>query len=147
MDCTVNMKHSEIKNRMLQEIINYTKYKKFYFTFGCGDLVNAGKYAIIIATNTDTARTKMHTLFGDKWAFVYPNAESAGVQKWRLQLIGIWTADTEEFPKINVQCFSCRQSYEQTQIPGSPWPPTCCGFCGEQRRFSLKEIIEDDKND
>ena len=125
---------------MLQEVADSTGRKKFYFTFGCGDPVNAGKYAIVIATNTDVARAKMCALFGDKWAFVYPSAKAAGVREWRLQLVGTWTADVEEFSRVRVRCFACGQSYEQIEVPGAIWPPKCCGACGERKRFNLEEV-------
>jgi len=42
----------------------------YYFTFGCGQ-VNAGKYKVITAIDSDTARTQMFAEFGDHWSMQY----------------------------------------------------------------------------
>lgn len=51
-----------------------TEHKLFIFTFGGGQL-HQGKYQPIYATDSGSARAKMHDLYGDKWAFMYTEEE------------------------------------------------------------------------
>lgn len=59
--------------------------KDWFFTFGIGQ-ENAGKYTIIHGT-FESARQKMVERYGLVWAFQYPSAEAAGVEKWNLKCL------------------------------------------------------------
>lgn len=47
---------------------------KWYHTFGCGQ-INEGKVQPIIATTYEKSRQKMFELYGNKFAFSYPEKE------------------------------------------------------------------------
>ena len=49
-------------------------YKKWYFTFGCGQ-VNAGKCQPIYAKSANKAREKMFDIYGEKWCWQYTEEE------------------------------------------------------------------------
>ena len=64
---------------------------KYYFTFGYGHNPGIGYYTIIEAEDEGIARELMTELYpGDpnpkcgRWAFCYPSAEAAGVDRFNL---------------------------------------------------------------
>jgi hypothetical protein len=56
--------------------------RDWYFTFGFGHAHPNG-YSVIHGT-IDSSREEMGRRWGQKWAFQYPSAESAGVEKYGL---------------------------------------------------------------
>jgi hypothetical protein len=57
--------------------------RDWYFTFGLGT-ANAKCYVVIHDT-WSSARREMVRRYGEKWAFQYPSAEAAGVERWGLR--------------------------------------------------------------
>ncbi len=60
--------------------------KKFYFTFGFGQL-HANCYHVIVAEDSNSARVEMFRKFGKKWSMQYESAKEAGVEKFNLREI------------------------------------------------------------
>lgn len=58
--------------------------RDWYFTFGIGDENNAGRYVVLRGTY-EVCRALMFARFGSTWAFAYPTAETAGVERWGLR--------------------------------------------------------------
>lgn len=54
----------------------------WFFTF-CNGTPLRNHYIVLHGTYAE-ARDKMHNYFGSKWAFQYPSAEAAGVQRFNL---------------------------------------------------------------
>jgi hypothetical protein len=57
--------------------------KDWYFTFGSGQNPGLGYYAVFHGT-FNSAREKMAAAYGERWAFQYPSAEKAGVERFGL---------------------------------------------------------------
>jgi len=60
--------------------------KRFYFTFGCGQ-IHENYYHVIEAKNENEARKQMNLRFDNKWSMVYNSAEEAGVDEFNLKEI------------------------------------------------------------
>lgn len=60
--------------------------KKWYFTFGFGQL-HEGGYHVIETKNSEDARDEMFKRFGTKWSMQYDSAEEAGVERFNLREI------------------------------------------------------------
>lgn len=63
--------------------------KDYYFTYGSNHITEDGFslgnfYTKIPAESYGEAREKMFLARGDVWAFQYPSAEEAGVERFRL---------------------------------------------------------------
>lgn len=60
---------------------------QYFFTFGSGQVPGINWYAIVHANTENEARAKMLARLGsNRWAFVYPSAEAAGVYRYNLKL-------------------------------------------------------------
>ena len=66
--------------------------KKFYFTFGCGQLY-ANCYTVIEAKDSEAARKEMFRLWGERWSMQYNSAGDAGVDEFKLREIAIQIID------------------------------------------------------
>jgi len=62
--------------------------KKFIFTFGSGQKHENG-YVIVWADNSKNARQLMFDNYDMQWSMEYDSEESAGVDRWRLHLVGV----------------------------------------------------------
>ncbi len=60
--------------------------QSWYFTFGYGQNHGPRGYAVFWGTYS-SARAEMVRRYGSKWAFQYPSAETAGVEKYNLKEI------------------------------------------------------------
>jgi hypothetical protein len=62
--------------------------RDWYFTFGVGDEDNGGRY-VVLHGRYEACRAQMFARFGSAWAFSYPSAEDAGVERWGLTRLDI----------------------------------------------------------
>jgi len=67
----------------------YLGEKEFYGTFGNKDEVRKNCFVVIKARTMQHAREQMFGVYNNKWAFVYPTAEEAGVDKYKLMKINL----------------------------------------------------------
>lgn len=68
--------------------------KDYFFTFGSNHRTSRGTslgncYVVIKAPNEGAARDIMFDTRGDEWAFSYPSAEAAGVDRFYLNKVSL----------------------------------------------------------
>lgn len=61
------------------------KEQWWWFTFGFGHVPYNQNYYVKFYGTFVTARDQMVSVFGNKWAFQYPSAEKAGVDRFHLK--------------------------------------------------------------
>ena len=96
-----------MSGEILSNVVDMDQKKVWVFTFGCGS-ENSHQFVELYGTHTE-ARDEMFHLFGNRWAFQYGSREAAGVDKWGLEKMFVYSMlanEAEEYRAMMDRRFS-----------------------------------------